>query len=179
METTTDPRYPIGRYAPPEKIRKSQRTAWRREIRQLPRLLKAEVASLTDEQLDTVYREGGWTLRQVVHHLADSHMNAFIRFRLALTEDNPTIKPYKQDEWSKLDDSRSAAIAPSLLIIRGLHARWNVLLKSMKNEDWSRTFTHPETQRQQALDFTLGMYAWHGNHHLAHIRALKNRMNWK
>ncbi|MGV3762672.1 YfiT family bacillithiol transferase [Parapedobacter sp.] len=146
---------------------------WMETIGSFPELLSLEVALLTDEQLDTPYREGGWTIRQVVHHCADSHMNAFVRFKLALTEDNPVIKPYHEALWAELHDTKSLPVASSLFILKGLHHRWYQLLKSLDDASLKRKYTHPERGQEFALDETIGMYAWHCNHHLAHIKSVK------
>jgi uncharacterized damage-inducible protein DinB len=134
------------------------------------------VGGLREQQLDTPYRPGGWTVRQVVHHVPDSHMNAYVRFKLALTEDAPTIKPYAEDRWAKLSDS-SAPLETSLTLLENLHSRWVLLLRSLSEEDWGRTFRHPELGVRR-LDQTLGLYAWHGLHHTAHVTSLRQRMGW-
>jgi len=143
----------------------------------LPARLCAAVAGLNDSQLDTPYRDGGWTLRQVVHHLADSHANSVIRFKLALTEDWPTIKPYDENAWAQLSDSKSLPIDSSLSFISAMHERWVALLESMSEADFERGYVHPERGRQNLLT-ALGIYAWHGRHHTAHITALRARNNW-
>ncbi len=132
---------------------------------------------LADAQIDTPYRDGGWTVRQVIHHLADSHMNSFVRFKLALTEDSPTIKPYNEAAWAETADARALPLAPSLDLIDGLHQRWVVLLESLNDADFGRTFTHPE-RGQMRLDVNLALYAWHCRHHTAHIVSLRERMGW-
>jgi uncharacterized damage-inducible protein DinB len=171
-------RYPVGKFSwRDEKLTFPQREHLIGEIEQAPALLRAAVAGLSDAQLDTPYREGGWTVRQVVHHLADSHMNAYIRFRLALTETEPTIKPYSQDDWAKLADARSAPVEPSLRLLEGLHHRWVLLLKSLSGEDFGRTLRHPE-QGVVTLDRNLALYAWHGRHHVGQINALRKRNGW-
>jgi uncharacterized damage-inducible protein DinB len=139
---------------------------------------RAAVQGLTGQQLDARYRPGGWTVRQVVHHVADSHLNAYIRFRLALTEDEPTIKPYDQAKWAELPDARTAPAETSLQLIDSLHQRWVVLLRSMSDADFARSFLHPE-RGVMRLDTTLAMYAWHSRHHRAHITGLRERMGWK
>ena len=144
-----------------------------------PGQLRSAVAGLSDAQLDTPYRPGGWTVRQLCHHLADSHMNALIRFKWALSEDHPTIKAYKQDLWSAQVDARTMPVAASLEILSGVHARWAFLLKNMAAPDFQRTFIHPEQERTIALAETLENYVWHGQHHLAHITGLKTRMGWE
>ena len=170
--TENDLRYPIGRYQAPETISAAQRSVWIEQIAQLPANLSKAVTGLTDAQLDTPYRPGGWTVRQVVHHLPDSHMNSYTRFRLALTEDSPLIKPYEEAAWAELSDARTAPIAPSLLLLDGLHARFVMLLRSLSEGDFARTFRHPELGAKR-LDWTLGLYAWHSLHHVAQINRLK------
>jgi hypothetical protein len=148
------------------------------QIDQAPAQLRQAVAGLTEEQIDTPYRPGGWTVRQVVHHLPDSHMNAYGRFRLALTEDEPTIKPYDQERWAALEDARTAPAELSLSLLEPLHRRLVLLLRSLRPEDFARTFRHPE-MGVVTLDRLLGMYAWHGRHHIAHITSLRDRRGWK
>lgn len=171
-------RYPVGKFTRPEKIKKSEVKRWIKEIDKLPKRLKDAVKTLTEEQLNTVYRDGGWTVRQVIHHVADSHMNAYIRMRLALTEENPQIKPYKEDRWGELIDSKTADIKFSLNLLAGLHKRWIMLLKSLQKEDYKKTFFHPDQQRNITLEEIIGLYAWHSNHHLSHITELKKRKGW-
>lgn len=173
-----DPRYPIGKFEHEGPITAEKRTEWIEDIRALPERLAAAVEGLTEEQLDTPYREGGWTVRQVVHHVGDSHMNCLTRFKLALTEDNPTIKPYEEQLWAELADSRSYPIAPSLALIKALHGRWTALLESMSEEDFARTFYHPANRATSSLAQALGMYSWHARHHTAHITSLRERMGW-
>jgi hypothetical protein len=169
-------RYPVGRFAPVENTA-SNRAEHIRDIRQLHAQLSAAVAGLNDAQLDTPYREGGWTVRQVVHHLADSHANSVIRFKLALTEDWPTISPYNEKAWAELPDSKSLPIESSLAFIGAMHERWVALLQSMSEADFSRGFVHPERGRAD-LAKNLAIYAWHCRHHTAHITALRARNNW-
>ncbi len=171
-------RYPIGRFHAPATIDNTLISKLVTEIESFPKRLKAEVANLSEAQLDTPYRPNGWTIRQVVHHCADSHMNSFIRFKLALTEVKPTIKPYYEERWAELADSKTLAIEPSLVLLEGLHQRWATLLKSLKSDDLARTFVHPEHGKEFRLDVTISNYAWHGNHHLAHITELKKRKGW-
>ncbi|RUT47509.1 putative metal-dependent hydrolase [Paenibacillus anaericanus] len=161
-------RYPIGEFKCSEIISHEEVTEWINEIREFPSRLVEVVSNLTDVELNKTYRENGWTIRQVVHHIADSHMNAFIRFKLALTEDNPTIKPYDQDEWAKLADCK-LPIETSLSIIESLHERWSYLLQSLSEEQLNRTFHHPDSGLVR-VERNIGIYAWHGNHHLAHIK---------
>jgi uncharacterized damage-inducible protein DinB len=135
------------------------------------------VKGLTDEQLDTPYRSGGWTVRQVVHHVPDSHLNSYVRFKLALTEDNPTIKPYEEGRWAELSDSNSTPVEVSLTLLESLHDRWVRLLRSLTPEQWKRTFRHPELG-EMTLEKTLALYAWHGKHHVAHITELRKERSW-
>lgn len=171
-------KYPIGIYSKPQEITQELLSEYILAISTFPEKLKNEVHNLTDSQLDTPYRLGGWTLRQVVHHCADSHMNSLVRFKLALTEDNPTIKPYYEDRWAELADSKSMPFEASLKMIEGIHARWTVLLTSLSERELSRTFFHPESNKQYQLDETIGVYAWHCIHHLAHITSAKKANKW-
>jgi hypothetical protein len=155
----------------------AERSAWLREIEETPRHLRVAVGGLTDEQLDTPYRPGGWTVRQVVHHLADSHMNAYTRFRLALTEDVPPIKPYDEKSWAQLSDARTAPAELSLSLLEAMHGRWVLLLRSLPPADYTRAIKHPELGRV-TLEKYLGMYAWHGRHHVAHVSGLRARNGW-
>ena len=172
-----DRRYPIGKYEYIGEISSAQREVWINEIEELPAVLKEAVKGLTEEQLDLAYREGGWTLRQVVHHLADSHMNSFMRFKLALTEDTPAIKPYDEERWAELHDSANTDINLSIMLLEALHKRWVILLRSMAESDYKKQFYHPAAQKMIGLDENLGIYAWHGKHHAAHITTLRNSMN--
>ncbi|MBL7727179.1 MAG: putative metal-dependent hydrolase, partial [Dinghuibacter sp.] len=149
------------------------------DIETLPAKLKKAVRSLTPEMLDTPYRPGGWTARQVVHHIGHSHINGFTRLKLALTENSPVIKPYLQDKWVNLPDCKQAEIAPSLKLIESVHASWVLLLKQMKPKDFLRSYIHPEGNVLYTLNQSTGLYAWHSNHHLAHITSLKKRNGWK
>ena len=167
-------KYPIGKLQLPETIDFEQIKLWIDNLSQLPDKLTLEVQGMTDAQLDTFYRPGGWTARQVVHHLADSHMNSYIRFKWAMTEENPSIKGYNENIWSTMQDARQAPIDSSVDLIRGLHARWVFMLKSMSESDFQRTFFHPEFDRTMHLDRMVGLYSWHGDHHLGHIRNAKN-----
>jgi uncharacterized damage-inducible protein DinB len=163
-----DPRYPIGKFAVPETITSDLRAAGCAEIASFPSRLREAAAMLTETQLETSYREGGWTARQVIHHVADSHMNSYIRFRLALTENAPIIKLYDEALWAELSDARLAPIEVSLGLIDNLHYRWSRLLQSMTPADFARTFRHPDLG-ERTLDATVQLYAWHGRHHLAHL----------
>ena len=170
--------YPIGPFEWPETVDAAARGAHLREIREAPGLFREAVQGLDDGQLDTPYRPGGWTVRQVVHHVADSHMNAYVRFRLALTEDDPVIKPYSQTAWAELADARTGPVEVSLGLLDGMHARWVALAESLPEEAFDRAFFHPERGRVP-LGTNLAMYAWHGRHHAAHITGLRGRMGWK
>lgn len=172
-----DARYPVGRYSPPKSITSEQRHAWIDEIEALPANLDHAVSGLLDTQLDTPYREGGWTVRQVVHHFADSHLNSYQRFRLALTEPTPTVKTYAEAAWAELPDAKTAPIELSLSLIRGLHSRWAILMRSLTDDQFALTVKHPEWG-EPSLDWMLGLYAWHSKHHLAHISNLRRQKGW-
>ena len=169
--------YPIGRFQRPESISQDDLAAAIEAMAVLPAQLRATVNGWTNEQLDTPYRPDGWTVRQVIHHLPDSHINSYVRYRLALTESQPTIKPYDEDAWAHLPDAQSAPVDLSLALLDALHRRWVVLLRSLKAEQWACTCQHPENGTVR-LDMTLLIYAWHGRHHLAHITRLRDRMGW-
>jgi hypothetical protein len=169
--------YPIGKFAPPDAVGPDERRKWIDILAAAPARLRAAVDGLTASQLDTPYRPNGWTVRQVVHHLADSHMHSYIRYRLALTEENPTIKPYDQEKWAELPDAHSGPVETSLVVLEGMHSRWVALLQSMSAADFERTFFHPE-RGQVRLDATLALYAWHCRHHESHITGLRKRMGW-
>lgn len=171
-------RYPIGKFQSPTEIEQMQIDEWIKDIEELPGLLRKEVENLDSTQLDTPYRPEGWTVRQVVHHLPDRHVNGYIRTRWVLTEDNPTIKTYQEKGWAMLEDAHKAPIQSSLLLLESLHQRWVYLLKSLSTEVYERTFFHPEYQTQVDLKTALALYAWHGRHHLAHITSLKERIQW-
>jgi hypothetical protein len=176
MTESEDPRYPIGRFSRPGASGVATRAEYIQVLRLLPAQLRAAVYGLSDVQLDTPYRDGGWTVRQVVHHIADSHANSFIRFKLALTEDCPTIKAYDEGAWANLPDSR-IPIDSSLAFIDALHQRWVALLESMTEGDFQKAYVHPESGRQD-LALALAIYAWHSAHHTAHITALRTRKSW-
>jgi hypothetical protein len=167
-----DPRYPVGPFAFDPQITPDKRKTWIAQIAALPTELKAALSALPPGGLDRPYREGGWTARQVVHHLADSHMNAHTRMRLALTEDNPRIKTYEEAEWARLPDAQHADPEPSLAVLEGLHRRWEILLQSLTPEQFARTAEHP-AWGPITVDFLLQMYAWHCRHHVAHIRQIQ------
>lgn len=173
----SDPRFPIGKFSyegPPTAEQKSKLLD---DIEQTPARLRAAVMGLSDQQLDTPYRDGGWTVRQVVHHVPDSHMNSYIRFKLAMTEDSPTIKPYMENLWAELPEAKAAPIEVSLSLLENLHGRWMLFLRSLKPGDWYRTFRHPELGPMD-LEKTLALYSWHGRHHVAHVTSLRDRMGW-
>src|ERR1700735_4740485 len=173
-----DLRYPIGKFRRPEAILTTdQRREFIDAIEQTPARLTSAVKNLKPEQLDTPYRPGGWTVRQVVHHVPDSHMNAYIRFKLALTEAEPTIKPYEQQLWAELADTKSTPIEVSLTMLDSLHDRWVRLLRSLTPQDWKRKFQHPELGTV-GLEKNLALYAWHGKHHVAHVTNLRQRNGW-
>ena len=171
-----DLRFPIGRFSPPASSMGGIRAAHIHTLRKLPDRLREAVSGLSDSQLDTPYREGGWTVRQLVHHVPDSHANAYIRFKLALTEDWPTIKPYDEAAWAKLADS-SLAVDVSLSLLAALHGRWVALLESLSEADFHMGYIHPE-QGRQSLANVLAMYDWHSRHHTAHITSLRARQGW-
>lgn len=173
-----DARYPIGPFKFSGEVDPGRRDGWIAEIAVAPDRLRSAVAGLSDGQLDTPYRPGGWTVRQVVHHLPDSHLNAYTRMKLALTEDEPTIKPYDEARWAELPDARSAPVEPSLALLVFLHQRWVLLLRGLTPADFQRHFRHPEHGRTFGLDEALALYAWHGRHHVAHITSLRGRMHW-
>jgi len=170
-------KYPIGRYQVEDKIDKAAIDQFIKEIELLPERLADAVRGLNLQQLQTTYRQDGWTIQQVVHHIADSHMNAYIRFKLALTENKPIVKPYDEKLWAELPDAKLVDINVSLSFIESLHKRWVILLKQLKTKEMDKEFLHPESGMKN-LKETLCLYAWHSNHHLAHITSLKQRMNW-
>ena len=172
-----DLRYPVGRFDATEEVTPGRRREWIEQVAGAPARLREAVAGLGDEQLDTPYREGGWTVRQVLHHLADSHINAYVRMKLALTEDSPAIKTYDEARWAELADTRDTPPEVSLALLDALHRRWLILLRSLGDADWAKTFRHPEWG-EPSLERTLGLYAWHGRHHVAHVTRLRGRMGW-
>ena len=176
--TSADLRYPIGKFEQPDDISALQRGEFISVIAKAPAALDAAVRGLNPDHLNTPYRPAGWTVRQVVHHLPDSHMNSYIRFRLALTEDVPTIKPYDEAQWAELTDAKTAPIEYSLVLLENLHLRWVLLLESLKSEDWKRAFRHPERGFMR-LDQNLALYAWHSRHHVAQIVSLREREGWQ
>ena len=172
-----DMRFPIGKFEAPPSVTPKQRDEWIKDFAAAPAQLREAVLGLDDRQLDTPYRDGGWTVRQVIHHVVDSHINCYVRFRLALTENSPTIKPYDEAKWAELHDARTEPVEVSLLLLDQLHRRWVSLLHSFSEDDFARVFHHPEGGTRR-LDVVLGIYAWHGRHHAAHITGLRERMNW-
>ena len=172
-----DLRYPIGPFRWFGKSSAEEQRSFIDRIERAPAKLRAAVAGLSGEQLDTPYREGGWTVRQLVHHVPDSHMNAYVRFRLALTEDGPLVKPYRQEKWAELFDARTAPVDVSLQLLESLHVRWVMLLRAMSPDDFARTMNHPE-HGIVVLDYMLAVYAWHGDHHVAHVTSLRERRGW-
>jgi len=177
--TTEELKYPIGRYDRPTAFTADNLKKSIQDIEDFPKKIRKEVQSLSDVQLDTPYRPAGWTIRQLVNHCADSHMNSLIRFKLALTEEKPIIKPYFEDRWAELPDSKNIPIEPALKLVEGLHERWVVLLKNLTEEQLAKTFIHPEHAKEFSLEETITIYAWHCNHHLAHLTRLKQTKNWK
>lgn len=172
-----DPRYPLGKFAMPAEIAPQRRQQAIEEIASTPGKMRAAVKGFSDAQLDTPYREGGWTVRQVVHHVPDSHMNALVRLKLALTEEKPTIKSYNEAAWAELADSKAAPIEPSQLLLDSVHARWDRVWRSLKPEQFSRVLIHPE-HGERTVDWLLFLYEWHGRHHTAHIAELRKQKGW-
>ena len=172
-----DFRYPIGHYEP-QPFSDRQKREWLQDIQFLPGLLEQAIENLDERQFETPYRDGGWTVRQVVHHVADSHLNAYVRFKLALTEDNPVIKPYDEARSAELKDVNMVPVNISITLLYALHTRWHSAIRDLANEQWNRTIFHPEHKKEMTLWHLLGMYAWHGKHHVAHITSLRERKNW-
>jgi hypothetical protein len=172
-----DARYPIGRFTPDPNPTPETRQRHIEQISALPSKMRQAVAGLDQKQLATPYRDGGWTVQQVVHHVPDSHLNAYIRFKWAMTEEVPTIKPYDEGAWAVLKDSELTPVDVSLTLLESLHARWTGLLRSLRPEDFQRRFVHPDSGPHD-LDWLLGLYSWHGKHHVAHITSLRERMGW-
>ena len=172
-----DPRYPIGKFSysgPPTAEQTQQQLT---NIEETPARLRAALGGLSDQQLDTPYRDGGWTLRQLAHHVPDSHMNAYIRFKLALTENDPTIKPYMEGLWAELPEAKHAPVELSLALLDSLHQRWMLMLRKLTDAEWKRTFRHPE-MGTMSLEKTLALYSWHGLHHVAHVTSLREQRGW-
>ncbi len=176
LEVMIDLHYPIGKFNYEGDPSPDLIEMWIQDIEATPPLLTEAVKNLSNEQLNTTYRPGGWTIRQVVHHLADSHMNSYIRFKLALTENNPTIKPYKEELWAELPDSK-LPVEISLALLGALHTRWVTLIRSMQPTDLEKTFVHPDSGTVN-IGVSIGLYAWHGRHHIAHITTLRDRLGW-
>ncbi len=172
-----DPRYPIGKFEMPAAVTPALRQAAIEKIAETPAKFRAAVRGLNDSQLDTPYRDGGWTVRQVVHHVPDSHVNAYVRLKLALTESSPTIKPYAEDKWAQLADSRSTPIEVSLSLLESTHARWVIILRSLAEADFARKLIHPE-HGDRNIDWLIFLYAWHGPHHTAHVTELRKAKGW-
>jgi uncharacterized damage-inducible protein DinB len=177
MEDQESLRYPIGRFEPPLHVASEMRRDFIAKIAAVPDQLRAAVASLSPGQLDTPYRPGGWTVRQVVHHVADSHMHAYLRFKWAVTEEKPTIKPYDEKQWAELADAHTGDILVSLALLEAVHTRWVLFLRSLDETQFMREFHHPELG-DVPLWRNLALYAWHGRHHVAHITSLRRRMGW-
>lgn len=175
----TDLRYPIGQFECPENISKELKNKWIDTLENFPTQLEKLVGTLSDNQLDTPYRDGGWTVRQVVHHCSDSHHHSYIRFKWALTEDNPTIKAYNEQSWAELFDTKTSPIDISILHLKAVHAKLVNLLKGLSDVELERTFYHPESKETVSLRKNIGIYAWHCNHHYAHIEQLMIRKDWK
>ncbi|CAA7390953.1 YfiT family bacillithiol transferase [Chryseobacterium fistulae] len=171
-------KFPIGQFEQPENISDIELDYYIKVIKDFPGRLKNLIENFTEDQLNTQYREEGWTVRQLINHIADSHMNSFIRFKLAITEDNPIIKPYDEAKWAELQDSLTISIKPAMRIIKGTHQRWVVLLKSLTNKQFARTFHHPEHHKDYDLRGYLAFYVWHCNHHFTHIENLKKERGW-
>jgi uncharacterized damage-inducible protein DinB len=173
----SDPRFPIGKYERRNELTADERVALIDEIAAAPARMRDAVRGLDEAQLDTPYREGGWSVRQVVHHVPDSHLNSYCRFKLALTESTPTIRPYDEAAWADLADSRDTPVETSLTLLESLHDRWTRLLRSMSDADFRRRLVHPDSG-EMTLDAMLGLYAWHSRHHVAHVTALRELRGW-
>lgn len=171
-----DFRYPIGQFTHEGEVTLAQRQHWIQDIADLPERAREAVKGLNEEQLSLPYRDGGWRLKQVIHHMADSHMNSVIRFKLALTEDTPTIRPYFEERWAELSDSKDLDVEVSLHLLDALHRRWAALLNMLSDEDYAKAFYHPASKETIRLDHGLGLYAWHGKHHVAQITSLRDRL---
>ena len=175
---TNDLRYPIGKFQLPENINADALTAYVQRINAAPQNLRDAVDGLSEAQLDTPYRPEGWTVRQVVHHIPDSHLSGYIRFNWALTEENPTIKAYDEQSWAALPYQQEVPHEVSMQLLESLHARWVVLLESLDEKQWNKTFVHPEDGQTYSLKVAVALYAWHGDHHIAHISSLRKKMGW-
>ena len=172
-----DPRYPIGKYEP-QPFSEKQKQEWLNDIKFFPQTLENSIQNLDEAQLDTPYREGGWKVKQLIHHVADSHINAYCRFKLGLTENSPVIRPYEEGLWAELDDIETVPINVSLTLLHALHARFYATIRNLSDHDWTRTVVHPEHNKTFTLWHLLGMYAWHGKHHVAHITTLRENKGW-
>jgi hypothetical protein len=177
MNLTGDERYPIGKFKFDNNIDDNLRSRYIKDIEEQPNILRKTVEGLNDEQIDTPYRKGGWTIRQVVHHLPDSHLNAYVRFKLTLTENEPVIKTYEEGLWAELRDSKNTPISVSLDLLSSLHQRWVILLRTLSDSDFKKNYIHPDWGKVN-LYWALAQYAWHGKHHTAHITKIKEKMNW-
>ena len=177
MSNTLDARYPIGKYIP-EPYSETVKLQWINAIKHMPQDLELAIQQLDEHQLDTPYREGGWIIKQLVHHLADSHLNAYTRFKCGITEDLPTIKLYDEKEWANLSDVHSVPVNVSVTLLFALHKRWVAFLEPLTEEQWQRPIFHPGFQKELTLWFMLGLYAWHSKHHVAHITAAKTHYGW-
>jgi DinB superfamily len=177
MSATIDPRYPVGQYEP-RPFSEHQKQDWLNDLKFLPQLLENAILNLDEAQLQTPYRDGGWTVQQLIHHVADSHINAYCRFKLGLTEENPTIRPYEEKAWALLNDVQVIPINVSITLLYALHTRWYAAISDLTVKDWERTVYHPEAKKTMSLWHLLGNYSWHGRHHVAHITALRARMGW-
>lgn len=178
MDNLEQLKYPIGRFQRPESYTAESLNDWMNILEALPQWLDICIENLDEQQLHVPYREGGWNTQQVIHHVADSHMNAYVRLKLALTEDNPQIKPYEEALWAELPDTQLVPVNISLTLIHALHRRWTVLLRQLQPEQWERTYYHPEHTRNVPVWEMTALYAWHSRHHMEHIRGLRERMNW-
>jgi hypothetical protein len=172
-----DLRYPIGKYEP-QPFSTKQKDIWLKDIKFLPQAVESAILNLDENQLKTPYREGGWTAHQVIHHLADSHINAYCRFKLGLTEDSPIIRPYEEKLWAELDDVKHLPVNISITLLYALHTRWHETMKHLPDAGWQRAIIHPEHNKSVTLWYMLGMYAWHGKHHVAHVTDLRERNKW-
>jgi hypothetical protein len=176
--TNTDPRYPIGKYQP-QPFSEKLMQEWIRDLALVPSSIEYAILTFDESQLNTPYRDGGWTVKQLIHHVADSHMNGYCRFKLGLTETKPVIKPYDEKAWSVLSDSANLPVNISITLLHSLHLRWNEILMNVKQEQWDRTIIHPEHNTEMSLWYILGSYSWHGRHHVAHIIKLKESKGWQ
>ncbi len=177
-ESNEDLRFPVGKFSAHPALSSEKRNALIAEFVALPAAMRQAVQGLTNEQLDTPYRPDGWTVRQVVHHVPDSHLNSYVRFKWTLTEDTPTIKAYNEADWAELDEARNGDVEMSLALLEALHVRWVAVLRGMTGADWGRELRHPDHGDLLSLDWMLQLYAWHGRHHTAHINSLRARMGW-